>query len=298
MALNTFTLLRSAVSNWLKRDTAAVSDDRLLEFVTLAEDRIYTDLRVRSMEASITVILKSSINIETVSGSNTVTLTPDTAATSYALGDRYNFDVATTNTAAVDVNISALGNQNVFKGEFLTDELEANDWVVGDRVEIVYDGTNFLWVPRGGYPLPSRYIEQRRIFLDRDEGKALHFFPPEQFWSRRATTTTGPPQMYTIEGPHIIFGPLMDSTYFGKFLYFRMFPALSADADTNWILTNAPGIYLFAALTEAHIFLQNQTSALAFAAMYQERMDSHNEVFKQSRFPRGRRAMRSEVQVA
>ena len=48
MAINTFTLLRSAISNWLKRDSNQVADDRLKEFVTLAEDRIYTDLRVRS----------------------------------------------------------------------------------------------------------------------------------------------------------------------------------------------------------------------------------------------------------
>lgn len=285
------------MSNWFKRDTAAVADDRLKEFVALAEDRIYTDLRVRSMEAQVNVILKGAVTVSTVSGTDTVLLTPGTAATAYTLGDRYTFELAGTNTGATDVNISGLGVQNVFKGEFLTDELEAEDWIIGDTVEIVYDGTNFLWVPRGGYPLPSRYIEQRRVYLDVDQGKALNYFTPEQFWSRRATTTTGRPTMYTIEGPYIIFGPLMDSTYFGKFLYFRMFPALSGDSDTNWILTNAPGIYLFAALTEAHIFLENQTSALAFAAMYQERVDSHNETFKNSRFPRGRRAMRSEVQV-
>ena len=222
---------------------------------------------------------------------------PDTAATAYNLGDRYDFEVATTNTDAVDVNISALGNQNVFKGEDGDTELEANDWIDGDRVEIYYDGTNFIWVPRGGFRLPSRYIEQRRIFMDVDQGKALNYFTPEQFWSRRATTTTGQPTMYTVEGPLIIFGPLMDTTYFGKFLYFRRDAALSGDSDTNWVLTNAPGIYLFAALTEAHIFLGNQTAALAFSAIYQERVDSHNEVFKESRFPRGRAATRSEVQV-
>ena len=87
MAINTLTTLRTAVGNWLKRDTTAVASARIDEFIVLAEDRIYTDLRVRSMEATIPVVLKKSIKISTVSGSNTVTLTPDTAATAYTLGD-------------------------------------------------------------------------------------------------------------------------------------------------------------------------------------------------------------------
>ncbi len=297
MAITSFSTLRSALSKWLKRDTTAVSDDRLKEFVALAEDRIYTDLRVRAMEAHVNILLKKSIEVDTVSGADTVLLTPTTAITAYLLGDRYNFEVATTNTTAVTVNISSQGAQNVRKGEEGADALEANDWPVGSSVEIVYDGTSFLWVPRGGYPLPSRYVEQRRVFIDVDAGKRLDFMTPEQFWTRRVSIEVSKPRIYTIEGPYMIFGPLMDKTYTGKFLYFRSFAALSGDSDTNWILTNHPGLYLFAALTEAHIFIGNERKAMAYATMYQERLDAHNEAFKEDRFPRGRRVMRSEVGV-
>ncbi len=298
MAINTFTLLRSAISNWLKRDSNQVADDRLKEFVTLAEDRIYTDLRVRSMEAHIDLRLTAATTVSTVSGTNTVLLTPSTAATAYTLGDRYNFELAGTNTGAVNVNISSLGEKDVKKGEDAGDELENEDWIDGNTVEIVYDGTQFVWVPRGGYPLPSRYVEQRRVYLDVDGNKKLDYMTPEQFWIRKGSSETAQPKMYTVEGPYIIFSPLMDKEYFGKFLFFRRFAALSADSDTNWILTNAPGIYLYASLVEAHSFLANGMRALEYATLYQERIDAHSNAFKAGRFPRGRSQIRSEVAVA
>jgi hypothetical protein len=39
--------------------------------------------------------------------------------------------------------------------------------------------------------------------------------------------------------------------------YWAKYDAFSADADTNWLLTNSPDVYLFASLVEAYDFLSD-----------------------------------------
>lgn len=39
--------------------------------------------------------------------------------------------------------------------------------------------------------------------------------------------------------------------------FYKKFPELVADTDTNWLLENAPDVYLFGALTEAEPFIWN-----------------------------------------
>ena len=56
-------------------------------------------------------------------------------------------------------------------------------------------------------------------------------------------------------------GPTPDGVYTGKCLYYKKLAALSADGDTNWVLANAPGVYLHGALAEAHFFARNSERA-------------------------------------
>ena len=302
MSISTYAELRAAVSNYLKRGTTTVSDERLKEFVTLAEDRIYTDARIRAMEAHADLVMKKTIDFDAseVSESGTLaTMTPATAVTSYTYGDRYRHVVETTNTAAQNINISALGEKDVKKvegddGTLL--ELEASDWKAGATVEYVYDGTQFIWVPRGGMPLPSRYIAQRRNYINMNRTR-LEFMTPEQFWDRVAISETAAPNFYTIEGGLIIFAPVFDTTYDVKFLYFRKLAAFSSDSDTNWLLTNGPGVYLYATLLEAFLYLANDSRALTMATAYDERIEKHNMTSQEGRVPRGRTRSLSEVPV-
>lgn len=303
MSIATYDELRDAILNHTKRDATILPDARLNEHILGAEDRIYTDLRVRAMERTDTLTLKKAISLdagEVADTGTTVTLTPATAATGYVYGDRYTWEVETTNTGAVDVNISGQGAQDikVIEGDVGTlNELEANDFKAGTTVEIVYDGTRFVWVPRGGIPLPARFIESRRVFIDADIGK-LDYMTPEQFWARRAGSETGAPKLFTIEGGVIVFAPSPDATYEARLLYHRKFAALSADSDTNWLLTNAPMLYLYASLIETYLYLNMAPRALEFATAFDERVRKHNETANAARYPRGRTATRSEVPVA
>lgn len=52
-------------------------------------------------------------------------------------------------------------------------------------------------------------------------------------------------------------------------VYYSKPDAMTADADTNWLLENHPAIYLFGTLSEAAIFLADDQRAALFEAKYQ-----------------------------
>ena len=56
MALNTFSTIKSAVSDWLDRDDIATVVD---QFITLTETRLYSVLRVRQMETALSLTISS-----------------------------------------------------------------------------------------------------------------------------------------------------------------------------------------------------------------------------------------------
>lgn len=63
MAITTYAELKTACSNWLKRDDLT---SRIPEFITLAETRLFRELRIKAMEASFsTAITSGSITTPT-----------------------------------------------------------------------------------------------------------------------------------------------------------------------------------------------------------------------------------------
>lgn len=55
--------------------------------------------------------------------------------------------------------------------------------------------------------------------------------------------------------------------------YMQEVPAMSEAADTNWLLTREPAIYLYAALLEASPYLHDDERALVWLAQYKHIVD-------------------------
>lgn len=98
--------------------------------------------------------------------------------------------------------------------------------------------------------LPTGFLATRRFYLNTDPKVELDFLPPIDFWFRYTGSATGKPAAFTIEGDNFVFGRSPDATYTGKLLHYKKLDALSVTAS-NTLLTNAPGVYLYAALLEA-----------------------------------------------
>jgi hypothetical protein len=60
----------------------------------------------------------------------------------------------------------------------------------------------------------------------------------------------------------------IDMVYYGKI------PALSTDNTTNWLLTKAPDVYLYGALTHAAPFLMDDQRMAVFSQIYLARVQS------------------------
>ncbi len=105
--------------------------------------------------------------------------------------------------------------------------------------------------------LPSGYLQMREIHLATSPIVSLAYITPEIMYRIRAGSTSGEPNSYTILGDNILFGPTPDSAYDYSMTYYKSFTALSDSATTNWIILNAPDLYLYGTLLQAEPFLMN-----------------------------------------
>ena len=112
--------------------------------------------------------------------------------------------------------------------------------------------------------LPPGFLGVARFLLHSSPNGAMEYMSPARLSARRERrTATGRPGYYTISGGNFEFFPDPDQTYTAALLYYKRLTQLSADEDTNWLLTNNPDIYLFATLVEASPYLKDpETTAL------------------------------------
>lgn len=103
--------------------------------------------------------------------------------------------------------------------------------------------------------LPTDFLEARTFVWESNPRVRLEYMTPSQFEATYTTDTQSVPLNYTIYGSTIKVGPFPNSTVGGTLLYYQKLTALSADGDTNWLLTNYPDVYLYGSAIESAPFL-------------------------------------------
>jgi hypothetical protein len=111
--------------------------------------------------------------------------------------------------------------------------------------------------------LPSEFAESLACWITptgSTERCELRFVDPSLL---TVFSDRGRPAAWTIDGPNLAFERPLDAAYP---ITLRMLAkyALSDDAPTNTLLTNAPDVYLFATLAEAGPFLRDAELAAAY----------------------------------
>jgi hypothetical protein len=107
------------------------------------------------------------------------------------------------------------------------------------------------------YALPGGYIQMRNFQLNTDPLTTLSYVTPEIYDRLWGGSTGGTPNFYTILADEISLGPIPASIITMEMLFYKRFTDLTVLAPTNWLLTNAPDIYLYGTMLEAEPFIMN-----------------------------------------
>lgn len=107
-------------------------------------------------------------------------------------------------------------------------------------------------VTSASFPLPARYLATQALVGRSGANWSLDYATPAQF-AQYIGNADGDAQYFTILGGSFQLSSSATTTL--THYYYQSFAAFSADADTNALLTAAPGLWLHGALLEAYNFL-------------------------------------------
>lgn len=112
-------------------------------------------------------------------------------------------------------------------------------------------------IASGVIAVPSGYVAMKYAYIEANPIGKLARKDAEWIYEKYPTRAAdGQPCFFAREADNFIFGPYPDSTYTVKGVYYKRLDALSESNTTNWLVTNAPDLLLFAALCEAAPFLK------------------------------------------
>ena len=125
--------------------------------------------------------------------------------------------------------------------------------------------------------LPTGYVQMRDIHLNTSPIVQLQYVSPEIMNRIHAGSDSGKPDVYTIIGNNISLGPTPSAVYEVSMLYYKTFDAITGLSPTNWVITNAPDIYLYGTLLEAEPFLMNDARVQLWATALTQSINNLQE---------------------
>jgi len=135
---------------------------------------------------------------------------------------------------------------------------------------------------------PTGMLSARRLLV---ADLPLDYLTPEQYAELKYATVSGG-KFTSIGSTFYILGGASTDTY--ELTYIGTFTALSADTDTNFVLTNAPEVYLWAALHYAAVYMKDVNAATGYLSLYQAAMGLLNAQEKEAKHSGGRMTVRAE----
>jgi len=118
--------------------------------------------------------------------------------------------------------------------------------------------------------LPTNYIQMRNFQVNTTPLTTLSYVTPEIYDRLWGGSTQGTPKFYTILADEVSLGPIPASAQEVEMLFYKKFDNLSGSVATNWMITNAPDIYLYGSMLEAEPFIMNDERVPLWAQALQQ----------------------------
>ena len=133
--------------------------------------------------------------------------------------------------------------------------------------------------------IPADWVETIRLHLTGTGTTVVNLVSRDSMADKRAgqEDTAGTPIMYThADGQFQLYPTPSTDTDF-ELLYFQKIPSLISNSD-NWLLLEAPDVYLYGALLHSAPYLAEDQRVAVWAQMYSASIQRLNEVSEDARF--------------
>jgi hypothetical protein len=147
--------------------------------------------------------------------------------------------------------------------------------------------------------LPADFQSMRRVRLASVTGKpALEFKSGAQIDEYRFETfnVSGRPRYFTVFGNELELAPTPDAAYTIEMVYRRTIPPL-AENDPNWLLSQAPDLYLYGALLESAPYIKEDGRIQTWGLGFTSALSDLNNLGLTSTFNAGPMTVRVSGQV-
>jgi hypothetical protein len=123
--------------------------------------------------------------------------------------------------------------------------------------------------------LPGDFLETKSLKLNTNPVTALQFDTIDSMDFLKSTRylSSGQPKLFSIVGAQIRVLPVPDGAYTAELVYYAKLTKLSSTVATNWLLTQAPDVYLYGSLLQAAPYLQDDARIQTWVSLYQAGLD-------------------------
>lgn len=133
---------------------------------------------------------------------------------------------------------------------------------------------------------PTDWVETIRMHVTGSGTSVIDLISRAEMAERRAkvNNTAGDPCFYTHSGNTFELYPTPSASTEIELLYYAKIPALSDSNTTNWLLDEAPDLYLYGALIHTAGYLHEDARMGTWAQLYGAAMQKLNSSSEKARF--------------
>lgn len=133
--------------------------------------------------------------------------------------------------------------------------------------------------------IPADWVETIRLHLTGTGTSVVNLVSRDAMADKRAAqeNAAGTPRMYTHADGQFQLYPTPDATTNFELLYYQKIPSLITNTD-NWLLLEAPDVYLYGALLHSAPYLAEDQRVAIWAQMYSAAVQRLNQVSEDAMF--------------
>ena len=133
--------------------------------------------------------------------------------------------------------------------------------------------------------IPADWVETIRLHLTGTGTSVVNLVSRDAMADKRAAqeNAAGTPRMYTHANGQFQLFPTPDATTNFELLYYQKIPSLITNTD-NWLLLEAPDVYLYGALLHSAPYLAEDARVAVWAQLYSAAVQRLNQTSEDAMF--------------